>query len=389
MAGQFKHVKQFLQVAALGLFIIQMNLAMQNFFAHPSMTAGETREILSLDSPILVTVCKLDQIDLKALRKIGYKSEMYYFWGKTDGSSSSISWTGNGTAGNLTQEAILNQIYRSGAHNVRPRRGIKRGGSRTLLPHGHCTHFEDLPSNILQNPGSWENAFSVFINDSDGKYQIFVSDPRAAPTFQLPHPLMTGDKIIALPTMINTIHYYSIVLTEIRTELDDDSCTNYPDTAGHGSFTECVEAENKRMILPVLGCMPPWLSQSAACTGHVMKNDNDNLSEWFKALYQRSKMGSFYQSPSCLPSCKHFTVHAVLHHVKTGSGQTEDANKINLFFEKVVQVERIIPAYGIGSLLVEVGSSLGLWLGLSVVGIFDVVVSSYHRIMNLMCNRNM
>ena len=31
-------------------------------------------------------------------------------------------------------------------------------------------------------------------------------------------------------------------------------------------------------------------------------------------------------------------------------------------------------AYDVGSLLVEVGSSLGLWLGLSVVGVFDVLV---------------
>ena len=39
-----------------------------------------------------------------------------------------------------------------------------------------------------------------------------------------------------------------------------------------------------------------------------------------------------------------------------------------------MEVEHIVDAYGPTALLVEVGSALGLWLGLSVVGIFDIVV---------------
>ena len=39
-----------------------------------------------------------------------------------------------------------------------------------------------------------------------------------------------------------------------------------------------------------------------------------------------------------------------------------------------VKVERIVLAYGFTDLLVEIGSCLGLWLGLSVVGIFDLVL---------------
>ena len=43
-----------------------------------------------------------------------------------------------------------------------------------------------------------------------------------------------------------------------------------------------------------------------------------------------------------------------------------------LFFTNDVQVERIVLAYGLEDLLVEVGSCLGLWLGLSIVGVFDL-----------------
>ena len=41
------------------------------------------------------------------------------------------------------------------------------------------------------------------------------------------------------------------------------------------------------------------------------------------------------------------------------------------------KVESVVLAYGFDDLLVEIGSSLGLWLGLSVVGMFDVFVPSF------------
>ena len=61
----------------------------------------------------------------------------------------------------------------------------------------------------------------------------------------------------------------------------------------------------------------------------------------------------------------------------------ESQKKINLFFENIVNVERIGPAYGTVDLLVEVGSCLGLWLGLSVVGIFDILVLVFFKIKNI------
>ena len=372
MLAQIRHTKRFLQVAALAIFTIQLTFAFLKFFSKPSMTLGETRDIMSLNSPILVTVCKLDQIDLKSSSKIGYHDEIHYYSGKA-GNSSYLSWTGNGT---MAPNDTLNQVFDSEMANIGTKKGSSWSGMRIVIPYGKCKHIEEIPKNILINTTSWKNVFPIYIHDSNSKYQVFVSDPRAAPKFQLPKPLMTGAKIIAQPTETNKIHYYNIIIKEIRNELDDGSCAPYPDTEGHQTFTACVEAENNGIILPVLGCLPPWLSDSSACTAHIRNStDKKDLSLWFYKLYQRSKMGFHYKSASCLPSCRHLAVHSVLQDIKTGSGQTKSPNKINLFFESIVQVERIIPAYGIGSLLVEVGSSLGLWLGLSVVGIFDVMVS--------------
>ena len=63
--------------------------------------------------------------------------------------------------------------------------------------------------------------------------------------------------------------------------------------------------------------------------------------------------------------------HATFKHAGIGDFQT---NFVNLNFDDSIEEEKIIPAYDLAALLVEVGSSLGLWLGLSVVGVFDILV---------------
>ena len=47
-----------------------------------------------------------------------------------------------------------------------------------------------------------------------------------------------------------------------------------------------------------------------------------------------------------------------------------------LSFEKKVKVIWFMEAYGLFDLLVEVGSSLGLWIGLSSLGVFDLLLQA-------------
>ena len=61
---------------------------------------------------------------------------------------------------------------------------------------------------------------------------------------------------------------------------------------------------------------------------------------------------------------------------------------IKLVFDGTADVQTSVLAYDLDALLVEVGSSLGLWLGLSVVGIFDEIVLVLNKIQTL-CNKNL
>ena len=61
--------------------------------------------------------------------------------------------------------------------------------------------------------------------------------------------------------------------------------------------------------------------------------------------------------------------------------QTMYDNKLTIYFEENVKVKTIGPAYGTKALIVEIGSSLGLWLGISVVGLFDIFVATLFKVL--------
>ena len=60
-----------------------------------------------------------------------------------------------------------------------------------------------------------------------------------------------------------------------------------------------------------------------------------------------------------------------------------DQNWAEFKFADVVNVETEINGYDSFRLVIEVGSSLGLWLGLCIIGIFDLVIEGVPRFQGL------
>ena len=122
-------------------------------------------------------------------------------------------------------------------------------------PGGHTMSYQIYFLIVLDTSATtrWANNIPILIDDKDSEYQIFISDPGSGPRFKLSHPLMSGDRIIVTPFSSGRIHYYDIVLQETQNELDDGTCTDYPDPQGHQDYADCVGAEIRARIMPVLG----------------------------------------------------------------------------------------------------------------------------------------
>ena len=181
---------------------------------------------------------------------------------------------------------------------------------------------------------------------------------------------MAGERIRILIDNITKFYDFQVKLTENRKETEDGSCMNYP-SAEHQSYTACVDEELRGLVVPTLGCMIPWMSELERCTGNVTRlPDYQQIEQWLSAVIQEAWRGVQYKSTRCPLPCNLITGKASY----LLSGATTH-NSFGLYLEDEVKVERIVLAYGFTDLLVEIGSCLGLWLGLSVVGIFDIAVT--------------
>ena len=224
------------------------------------MVSGKEKNIWNLEHPIQFTVCRLDQFDWD--NDLGFSNhEGNWFRGRVN-NGSIMSWRDKND--NYTNTETLNNLYISNLETITTygyyNRKMEEQGNITIAPIGVCKYYKGLSRNLLQTGGSWKHVKQFYLSDMSSRYRLYVSDPNAAPKFVLPMPLLTGDIMETLPDNKRIVYYYKVIIKEIQIKLEDGSCTNYPDEHGHESYDKCIEMENRRSIMPVLGCMPPWLS---------------------------------------------------------------------------------------------------------------------------------
>ena len=365
--------KVLIQVLALLAFIIQLAYAIEKFLSRPSMTNGASTSIYSLGSPIMIAMCRNVQFNYS--NDLGYVHGSHYFRGKTV-NSSFLSWTG--MTGNFTANETFLSLFEPFTDKLDVVKNNITGTDAIMLPHGVCKVFEEEPGKMIKK-GHSKKGVHLTVNDLDNDYQIYVYDSKASTKFQVSIPFTNGDNILTKASPTGSVSYYKITLEVVRHELDDRTCVQYPGSAGHQSFGECVEKENQRKAMPVLGCMPAWMSGKDQCNRKIPQTAaTTNFSLRLASLVSGSKNGLHYESEACRLPCSHILVKAK--HLNTKFGNKGKSHHILLIFEDNVKIKRVVLAYGFTSFLVEVGSSLGLWLGLSVVALFDLLVLDLKKI---------
>ena len=347
MKGKLRNTKVLIQTVALVFFILQVTFALQKYMAKPTMTSPGSKPRSSLDKPLLIAVCKTSQFNYTSAIELGYNSSSKYFAGQPN--VNILSWTGQ--HGNQTWNETFNNLLNPGIENIDFKVPSGNITKRLLIPNGLCKVYEGKPPGL----------FLIFISDKgSSEYLAFISDPAAANSFQLPHSLQTGETIRLLFTSeVTKFTSYNIKLKETSFLTNDGSCVSYP-TSRHKSYSDCVDAELREQILPALGCMVPWMSKLDHCTEPLQKlPEHESVAQMLFSLSYRAWGGIQYKSNVCPLPCTLVSTHATFQ--QSGSGFSE--NGIFLHFEDDIKVENIVLAYDFAALLVEIGSSLGLWLG--------------------------
>ena len=127
-----------------------------------------------------------------------------------------------------------------------------------------------------------------------------------------------------------------------------------------------------------MDCIPPWLSSKHQCFSNIStyNHSKKEISEIIHLQFIEAKISKKLTQVemNCKKPCRKMTNRVSLAD-KAFLGC--NVASVEFRFEKTVKVEKKIIVYTWFNFIVDVGSSLGLWLGLSALGITDLVIEAF------------
>ena len=127
-----------------------------------------------------------------------------------------------------------------------------------------------------------------------------------------------------------------------------------------------------------MDCIPPWLSSRNQCSTNIKTY---NYTKWeigsmISASFKKpiDEWKPTEMEKKCKNPCKKMTNKVSL---KVDKNRNFTFASIKFRFKKTVRVEKKVVVYTWFNFIIDVGSSLGLWLGLSALSITDLVIEAF------------
>ena len=354
------------QLCAFGLFVYQFQNSMRKYITGPIIQLTSTTTLDEIQKP-LIYLCQEGQFDYTEARNIGYRSLTEFTMGKLVDSD---NYTWNGRYGNISYHEIVELLFNADYSNTIAMES--NTGDILDYDYAHEDLFYILPKGFCLNVTSTKKVLSITITK---KSVVYLVDPYAANEISI-----YGSKVAKIKFGPTDIGFYEGVLFDIEVEIHDlrihdgKTCMDYERIGT--SYDSCVQNEMNRFLLDWYDCLPPWFPQDNNDTceaGKVMeiRDDNYTMHNQFAKFISGKKMNIL---KPCLPSC--VTMHYRLYEVDHYTNRIGNAHvQVDINDEIIVHTDAY--AYDIFSLIVDLGSSLGLWLGLSALSIFDTLVELY------------
>ena len=297
---------------------------------------------------------------------MGYKGFGEYLSGKIENKTDILSWVGTS---NSSWAEVKKKIF------TEPVKDFKIGNENQtkeirMFP---LSCFEILKYNKL-----------IQLNSETPKV-IYFSDTFHQPSFQLVRDAMHWDPIlIGNGKNPGESSYYEIDITVTEKRIKEDNCRIYENLS---DYTECVDSTIRKKMIDMIGCIPPWItfnlveSEKDICINQVQLNQ-DKAMDIMSDIEQLNHDIKFLKemelsSEECKPSCTQMKVASKMTSYKSGNW---NGIYFTMLFNDIIKVHKEVTSYDIFSLFVEIGSSLGLWIGLSAIGIFHLAVTVIRKV---------
>ena len=365
-------VRQILGLLALVIFVVQMTFAFQRFASDPTVYATGTKHILDIHKLPVITICPPPVFDYESASNMGYTGKTAFFNGTVQGKDV-ISWTGDSQK---SFEDVKQQLWAE----------MIRMLDQTWVYGKQKNVLKPLPKNVITMPQGVCKSLSSYeidskrgplnINIREGQITVYITNPHPELHFKRDINSMSGDKIYIDVNRTKSVHrhqYYKVELHETYLREGLDGCMNYSKTTPFSSYQDCVERDLTSKWLQAYGCVAPWMSDKNGCnTTFDRKPEHAALLDEVSNLYEDALFGYDPVFSNCLPPCIKTSVKVKYY----GSYERPFWNhsSITISFRDTVHLSIMKSAYTEVDLLIEAGSSLGLWLGLSVIGLYDLFI---------------
>ena len=341
------------------MFCVQFKTAVVKLIAPPTVDSTYERNITENDLP-LITVCPENQVKLEKLRELGYEYLLEFLDGNTNctGNTKCKSW---GAHKNLSFNQVLREVYTDGEKST-----------VTATYDNYTTKVVYLAKfGFCLEISRYDPCCSVEIDNlGNHSLRVLITDRNSRSYFMVDIASHIGEELILQPNKFTNID------VEVKTHTQCKSDLNLVKDV---DFYNCVYDEIQKMFENSFGCIPPWLSSNNQCNKTYPRNQSDSVPNFYwDYLWPVYTLSNNKIEAKCKNSCRKTKFYVHKRETIEDKGWSGAFVKIS---QKMVVTEKVVN-YDLFQFIIDVGSSLGLWLGLSVLGLHELVVEAVQSISN-------
>ena len=369
-----KAFRMLILVFSIFMFIWQVSVAITNLMDPPVVDSTERLNIDDIDLP-LITICPLEQWREQKLRFWNYSSELDLYEG-FDSTMDLVNgyqkkFVGWGAQHNLTtEEYIPNFVWTRRLDNLQFTKDWKIKYEIKLYPkYGFCYDIVNFTTG--KELEIWVPA---------GRYnesQVYITDKKLRSRNTVFAESQFGSRIILKNS---SIQEFAVKVEELSNfdPRNPDDCKEYE----HDAYDECIDDELQKVWKPMINCNPPWISAKDQCNDiiNMTQKTADSVRKiTFNTVNGIYEMKTYPAKESCTKPCT--VTQPNIFYGKEHKGESSEFTLILSFADQVVYTTKKL-AYGSSNFLIDMGSSLGLWFGLSVFGITDLGITAFQWVKN-------
>ena len=341
-------IRLFFQFVSLLICVYQACAALQKYFGY-SKAIQTSVEKISQDEEIVVNVCSyVVTFNYVLANELGY-SGYFLFLAGIARKSNVPTW--KGIHQNLTYKKLHEMLYESPFNSV----DVNRETDKNFVFHnGPClktisTYGKDIKISTKKR------SLQIFLLHETSDKQITTNK--------------SPESTITLDVEENNYDYLRYELTyEIHDDSINDgiSCVDYRYL--QENYGDCLYKELKQYVYSTYGCYPPWIEEPGnnVCEEDKIPQNMENSSykRFLKDLDSLTDGDNIEMMKQCPSPCYTIKVIPIL--------KTHFVNIRNFSYvlftnnQETIRVFRSVYSYDLFALITELGSSLGLWLGLYV-----------------------